>query len=305
MHHLISIIHDIYNAFEANPSLEVRGVFLDISKAFDRLWHKGLLYKLKCMGIDGNFLKLVKSFLSNRYQRAVLNGQADVKAGVPQRSILCPLFFLIYINDLSENLKSTVKLFADDTSIVHVVKNSNTLAEILNDDLTRISEWAYKWKMSFNLDPLKQAQEVLFSNKVTKTNDPNIIFNGNTVQKSANQKHLGLILDEKLNFNDHITSKITTVNKLTSTLRKPYHYMSHESVITIYKSFIRPHVDYADVIFDKHSNATFPNRIESAQYNAALSITRTIRGTSKEKLYQELGLETIKERRWFRRLLFL
>ena len=158
--------------------------------------------------------------------------------------------------------------------------------------------------MSFNLDPSKQAQEVLFSNKVTKTNDPNIIFNGNTVQKSANQKQLGLILDEKLNFNDHITSKITTVNKLTSTLRKPYHYMSHESVITIYKSFIRPHVDYADVIFDKHSNATFSNRIESAQYNAALSITRAIRGTSKEKLYQELGLETMKERRWFRRLLF-
>ena len=66
VHQLISIVHDIYNAFDANPSLEVRGAFLDISKAFDRVWHKGLLYKLKCMGIDGNFLKLVKSFLSNR-----------------------------------------------------------------------------------------------------------------------------------------------------------------------------------------------------------------------------------------------
>ena len=86
--------------------------------------------------------------MSNRYQRVVLNGQAsswaDVKAGVPQGSILGPLFFLIYINDLSENLKSTVKLFADDTSIFHVVKDSNTSAEILNHDLTRISEWVYK-----------------------------------------------------------------------------------------------------------------------------------------------------------------
>ena len=100
------------------------------------------------MGIDGNFLKLVEIFLSNRYQRVVLNGQAsswaDVKAGVPQRSIIAPLFFLIYINDLSENLKSTVKLFADDTSIFHVVKDPNTSAEILNYDLTRISEWAYR-----------------------------------------------------------------------------------------------------------------------------------------------------------------
>ena len=152
------------------------------------------------MGIDGNFKKLVESFLNNRYQRVVLNGQASswvyVKAGVPQRWILGPLFFL----------KSTVKLFADNTSIFHVIEGPNTSAEILNHDLTRISEWAYIWKMSFNPDPSKQAQEMLFSNKATKTNHPNIIFNGNTVQKSANQKHLGLILDEKLTFNDNITS---------------------------------------------------------------------------------------------------
>ena len=92
------------------------------------------------MRINGNFLKLVESFLSNRYQRAVLNGQASswpcVKAGVPQGSILGPLFFLIYINDLSENPKSSAKLFADDTAIFHVVKNYNTSAEILNHDLT-------------------------------------------------------------------------------------------------------------------------------------------------------------------------
>ena len=77
MHQLISIVHDIYNAFDANPSLEVRGVFLDIFKAFNMVWHKGLLYKLKCMGINGNVLKLVESFLSNRYQRVILNGQAS------------------------------------------------------------------------------------------------------------------------------------------------------------------------------------------------------------------------------------
>ena len=103
-------------------------------------------------------------------------------------------------------------------------------------------------------------------------------------KKSANQKHLGLILDEKLTFNDHITSKLTIVNKLTSTLRKLYHYMPRDSLVTIHKSFIRPHLDYADVIFNKPSNATFSNRIESVQYNAALAITGTIRGTSKEKL---------------------
>ena len=90
-----------------------------------------------------------------------------------------------------------------------------------------------------------------------KTNHPNIIFTGNTVQISANQKHLGLILDEKLTFNDHITSKLTTANKLASTLRKIYHNMPRDSLVTIYKSFIRSHPDYADVIFDKPSNELF------------------------------------------------
>ena len=182
VHQLISIVHKVCNAFDANPSLEVRDVFLDICKGFDRVSHKALLYKRKCMGINGIFLKLGESFLSNRYQCVVLNGQVsfwdDVKACVPQGSILGPLFFLIYINDLSENLKSTVKLFADDTSIFHVVKDLNTSAEILNHDLTRISEWAYRWKISFNPDSLKEAQKVLFSNKVTKKNHSNIIFNG-------------------------------------------------------------------------------------------------------------------------------
>ena len=159
--------------------------------------------------------------------------------------------------------------------------------------------------MSFNPDPSKQAQEVLFSNNVTKTNHPSIIFNGNTVQKCANQKHLRLILDEKLTFYDHITAKLTTVNKLASTLRKLYHYMPLDSLLTINRYFIRPHLYYADVIFDKPSNATFSIRIGSAQYNNVLAITETIRGTSKEKLYQELGFEIMKERRSFRRLIFI
>ena len=148
VHQLISIVHKICNALDANPSLEVRDVFLDICKGFDRVWHKALLYKRKFMGINGIFLKLGESFLSNRYQCVVLNGQAsfwdDVKACVLQGPILGPLFFLIYINDILENWKPTVKLFPDNTSIFHLVKDPNTSAEILNHDLTRISERACK-----------------------------------------------------------------------------------------------------------------------------------------------------------------
>ena len=102
---------------------------MDISKAFDRVWHDGLIYKVKCIGINDIFLKLISSFLENRFQRVVLNGQTSswepVLAGVTQSSVLGPLFFLIYINDLSNNLSSNTKLVADDVSIFSTVKNVN------------------------------------------------------------------------------------------------------------------------------------------------------------------------------------
>ena len=166
---LIAITHKIYKAFDGNPSLETRGVFLDISKAFDKVWHEGLLYKLKSYGITGNFLKLLENYMSNRYQRVVLNGQSsswlDVNAGVPQGSILGPLLFLIYINDLPERLKTDAKLFADDTSLFSTVIDIDKTSDNLNNDLSVIKEWAYLWKMSFNPDPNKQATEVIFSHK--------------------------------------------------------------------------------------------------------------------------------------------
>ena len=126
--------------------------FLDIFKAFDKVWHKGLIYKLKQNDISVNILNTIIDFLSFRKQRVVLNRQVsqwtNIEAGVPQGSILGPLLFLIYINDLSTN----AKLFADDTSIFSVVRDINTSAAHFNNDLRKISNWAFQWKMSFNPD---------------------------------------------------------------------------------------------------------------------------------------------------------
>ena len=148
---LLATIHEIFEAFDCNPPLEVRSVFLDISKAFGKVWHEGLLQKLRSMGISVEFYNLLGNYLSDRFQRVIINGQMSswrpVLAGVPQGSILGTLLFLVYINDLPIELKSNAKLFADDTSLFTIVKNKNKSANILNNDLLLISTWAYIWNM--------------------------------------------------------------------------------------------------------------------------------------------------------------
>ena len=128
----------------------------------------------------------MKSFLAHRVQRTVLNGKASrwgkMTAGVPQGSILWPLFFIIYINELADRLKCSVKLFADDTSIFTVVHEPTTAAENLNHDLNVINLWATKWRMSFNPDPTKQAVEVIFSKKRCPRSHPPIFFNNAPVR---------------------------------------------------------------------------------------------------------------------------
>ena len=114
---LLAITHEIFEAFDCNPSLEVSSVLLDISQAFEKVWHEGLLYKLKSMGIPGD---------------------------VPQGSILGPLLFLLYINDLPNGLKSNAILFADDTCLLTIVNDKNESVNILNDNLQLISNWTYE-----------------------------------------------------------------------------------------------------------------------------------------------------------------
>ena len=144
------------------------------------MWHEGIIHKLKCNGISGNLLSLQTDFLKTKKQRVVLNGQssslAKINACVSQGSILGPLLFLIFINDLSDNLQCIPKLFADETSLFSTVKIPDRTAHKLNNDLKEITNWVFQLKMSFNLDLTKQAQEVIFNRKTTKTTHPKIFF---------------------------------------------------------------------------------------------------------------------------------
>ena len=300
----MSITHGIYKTLDEGK--EVKGIFLDISKAFDRVWHEGLIFKLKQNGINGNLLLILIDFLKERKQRVVLNGLfsswTHIKAGVPQGSILGPLLFLIYINDLPNGLQSNPKLFADDTSLFSVVDDIHLSSSELNLDLTKVSDWANQWKMSFNPDPSKQAKEVIFSHKINKPLHPNLVFNNVPVDQVSSQKHLGMILDSKLNFNEHFKSVVSKVSRSIALLRKLRIFLPRSSLIAIYKSFIRPHLDYGDILYDQAFNNSFHAKLESIQYKASTAILGVINGSNREKVYQELGLESLQSRRWMRKL---
>ena len=151
---LLSITSIIYDSFEKYD--ETRAVFLDISKAFDKVWHEGIIFKLKCNGISGNLLNIFENYLLNRFQRVVLNGNesnwTSLKAGVPQGSVLGPLLFLIYINDLTDNISSDMRLFADDSSLFTCVKGvTQTHKDRFFFSCTKIANSRGAWEMGYNV----------------------------------------------------------------------------------------------------------------------------------------------------------
>ena len=252
-------------------------------------------FKLKKYGVEKKLLNLLKIIYE-----IVNNSQwKDISAGVPQGSVLGPLLFLIYINDLPENSSPTAKLFADDTSLFSTVYDKDISCTTLKEGLKNINDWASQWKMCFNPDPNKQVNEVIFSRKSKNVHHDQLVFNNSAVTTACKQKHLGLILDEKLRFEGHMEETISKANKCVGLLRNMYEFVPRKTLLNVYKAYVRPHLDYADVVYDQPNNSSFADKIKSLQYNSCLAITGAVRGTSRKRIYQEPGLESLHDRRWY------
>ena len=156
----------------------------------------------------------------------------NVQAGFPHGSILGPLFFLIYINDLSDGLTSNTKLLADGTSLLSIVQNINSTANDLKSNLMKISYCAFQWKMRFNPDPRKQAQEVIFSRRINNIDHSLLYFNENLTKSSSTHKHLGMVLETKLDFSLHLKNLQNKVNKTIRLLSKLEGSLPRTSLIT-------------------------------------------------------------------------
>ena len=260
---------------------------------------------MKCNGISGNLLRFLENYLRDRFQRVVLNGTTSnwrgLNAGVPQGSVLGPLLFLIYINDLTDNISSQMRLFADDSSLFTRVEGVDPTQIKIIEDLQTVSDWAHQWKMVFNPDITKQAIEVIFSVKKNKPDHPELIFNDIPVARKDHTKHLGVFLDNRLNFSKHTKEAIIKAKKGINLLKYVSKYASRNVLDTCYKLYVRPHLDYGDVIYH-NQRADLMNSIEQVQYKAALIISGCWQGTCRLKLYDELGWKSLSERRWARRM---
>ena len=262
------------------------------SKAFDKVPHQRLLTKLKGYGISGKIYDWVKDFLHGRKQKVVINGSSSttipVTSGIPQGSVLGPILFLIYINDLPEEIDCFIKLFADDSKLYKPV---STLGEAnnLQGNIDKAVVWSNKWKMTFNQSKCKHLHvgKKAPLGDYTMTNHP--------VEQVPYEKDLGVIVDQKLEFTVHINGKISKANRALGIIYRAFTYLDKGIFLNLFKSLVRPHLEYASTIW-----TPIYKKDKIAIENVQRRATRLL-GNLSEKSYperlRELGLPSLEYRR--------
>lgn len=225
-------------------------IYLDFAKAFDCVPHQRLLSKLKGYGIEGQSLGWIKDFLENRRQRVIINGEASgwrhVTSGIPQGSVLGPVLFICYVNDMPEVVSGLIKIFADDTKIYSVVKDDGSY-ENLQKDLLSLQQWAYKWQMRFNAGKCK-CLHLGTKNKLYeyKMNEGGIEV---ILETTKCEKDLGVFIEPDLNFSQQCTKAANKATQLVGMIRRSFDFMDKDMLRTLFKGLVRPHLEYANTIW--------------------------------------------------------
>ena len=299
---LVSIYDTLCKALD--NGLEARIIFFDISKAFDKAWHKGILCKLKNYGVAGKLFDWFKDYLSNRRQRVVLSNVKSslgfLSAGVPQGSILGPLLFLIYFNDIVQDLQSNVNLFADDTSLYLVIENPQIAAQQLQSDINTITTWANRWLVTFN--PSK-SESMIISRK-RNTYHPSLQMLNKTIPEVNDHKHLGVFLSKNCQWHSHIEYITEKAWKRVNIMRKLKYTLDRKSLEIIFISFIRPIIEYADVVWGNAFQYEL-ELLDNIQNECARIVSGATKLVSLEALKNEVNWETLEQRRYnHRHILF-
>ena len=299
---LVDIFHHICQSFDAKQYSCM--VFCDISKAFDKVWHRGLLFKLRQKGIKGKLLTWISNYLSDRKQKVQINNATSsllsVNAGVPQGSVLGPLLFLVYVNDIAENLLSLVRLFADDSSLFFSATNIQDIEGVINHDLAFISSWAKKWLVDFN--PIKTVAMLFSLRPVDYLLSLN--FNNTVINFVENHKHLGVTFSCNGQWKAHIENILNAAYRTLGIMRKLKYRFSRQALNQMYISYIRPQLEYSSIVWDGCSEQD-KTALEKLQNEAARIVTGLTRSTSIANLYKECGWDSLADRRYFQKLCFM
>jgi len=292
---LVHLTHAIYNGLDNGD--KIAAVFLDVAKAFDSVWHEGLLFKLERMGIRGKLLNWFRSYLSGRSQRVLLNGKLSkflcIYFGVPQGSILGPLLFLIFLNDIVDDIESKIFLFADDTSLLNLSESWDTVQAKLNSDLLKLHKWSETWLISFNAI---KTEYMLFSTKSILIDPIRLQLNGVILKRTEVHKHLGLVFNSSLTWSDHINNVCLRVSKRLGILYKFKYLLDRNILLNLYCTWIRPVIEYCSSCYANLSVAD-SIRLEKLQRRAVLICTGAMPRTETDKLLAEVGLPHLHERR--------
>ena len=268
-------------------------LYLDFAKAFDKVPKKRLISKLKAHGITGNLLKWIESWLDGRKQRVVLNGKSsswrEVLSGIVQGSILGPLLFVIFINDIDDICTLDVmKKLADDTKCGQIITDKKD-SELLQENINHLLEWSTKWGMEFNKDKCK----IMHIGK----NNPNFEYHmeGKKLTCVEYEKDIGVILNRKLKPSQHCSEAVRIANFKLYQISKSFHYRDKDVFLNLYKRFVRPNLEFSTVAWCPWTNEDKAN-IESVQMKAVNMISGLTSNNYEGKLI-ELKLESLESRR--------
>ena len=272
-------------------------IFMDFRKAFDKVPHKRLASKLKSYGITGKVLSWIESFLYGRTQKVVVNGAEsgweDVLSGIPQGSVLGPLLFVVYINDMPETVQSPTHLFADDTKMHKVIKNMMDTCHLQND-VTTLQSWSRLWLLEFHEDKCKHMHIG------TNTMGPHYYHmqNGNdkvALETLYCERDLGIHVDYELKFDKHIQKVVNKANAMVGLIRRTYKYLDHQSFVLLYKALVRSHMDYATAVWSPYK-VRYVQQLEGVQRRATKMLPGMKDLTYSERL-KILKLPTLAYRR--------
>ena len=294
---MITTLHDFANCLKNREQIDA--ILLDFSKAFDKVDHEGLILKLEHLGIRNSLLNWIRSYLIGRKQRVVVEGMSfnpsNVLSGVPQGTVLGPLFFLVYINDISKGLSKGTKLrlFADDSLLYRTIKNPSD-SVTLQKDLNTLQLWETKWKMEFH--PGK-CQYLRITNKL-KPIISEYKVHGTPISKTDSAKYLGVIIDSNLSWSYHYQDLVKKCNSTLAFIRRNLQNCPQFVKKKCYTTLVRPKLDYASVVWDPH-HQNHILEIEKIQKRAARFVTNNYKmehGNTKINL-DKLGWPTLEERR--------